>query len=251
MIEKTRLAIIKTGDTLDTVKAHAGDFHQMFLEQLGELGVDARVVQAHKDEALPNVDDVDVLLVTGSPYSVTERQPWAERTSQLLGEAISSNKWVLGVCYGHQLLAHALGGTVEKNPNGYEVGTINVELTEAGKSDPLFSQISRGEPTLAFHSTHSDAVVRAPSHARVLASTRSTEVQAFAVGERAWGVQFHPEFTPEVMSLYVEGRTPLIEKYAQERGLDPAAEVARAKRSVHATPAGRALLRAFVEMARR
>lgn len=251
MIAKKRLYIIKTGDTLDSVKASAGDFHQMFLEQLGELGVDARVVQAHKEEALPSVDEVDILLVTGSPHSVIDRPGWSERTGTLLAEAVSANKWVLGVCYGHQLLAQAMGGVVEKNPQGYEVGTIQVELTEAGKSDPLFQAIARGEPTLSFNSTHSDAVMRAPVGARVLASTKATEVQAFAIGERAWGVQFHPEFTPEIMALYVEGRTPLIEKNARAFGLDPAAEIARAKRSVHATPAGKALLRSFVEMAQR
>jgi GMP synthase (glutamine-hydrolysing) len=163
---------------------------------------------------------------------VTSREPWADRAASFLRDAVAANRWVLGVCYGHQLLAHALGGVVETNPNGYEAGTIRIELTQDGRADPLLSGASE------FHSTHFDAVSVLPANARLLASTPKTRVQAFRAGERAWGVQFHPEFDEEIMRLYIEKRAASIARLDEVR------------KSVRATPQGPALLRRFVELAR-
>lgn len=245
---KKRFVLLKTGDTLESIQAELGDFDRLFLAQLEGVDAELRVVQAHRDEPLPKAIDFDGLIITGSPHSVTARQPWADRAAALLREALAANKHIFGVCYGHQLLAHAIGGVVAKNPQGYEVGTIGVELTREGLADPLFGPIARAsEGGLYFNSTHSDAVMSLPDTARVLASTALTAVQAFAVGERAWGVQFHPELNERAMKLYVEGRVPLITSNAQARGVDPAVALDRARASVRATPAGRMLLRRFVE----
>src|SRR5262245_52167177 len=119
---KKRLVLLKTGDTLDSVKQEVGDFDRMFLETIGGEGV--RVIEAHKNEALPALDSFDALLITGSPHSVTARDRWADDSAAFTKAAVEANKHVLGVCYGHQLMAHALGGEVIKNPSGYEVGTI-------------------------------------------------------------------------------------------------------------------------------
>lgn len=238
---KKRLLLMKTGDALDSVRQKVGDFDRMFRETLGD---DVRVIEAHKNEALPALDSFDALLISGSPLSVTWRERWAEDASTFTRAAIEANKHVLGVCYGHQLIAHALGGEVIKNPKGYEVGTIDVELTEEGSRDPLLGAL----PERAFNLTHSDIVSTMPKQARLLASTTATQVQAFAIGERAWGVQFHPEFNEETMRLYVEGRSNLIRATAEKNGVDPEGEIERTRRAVRATPAGPALLRRFLTL---
>jgi GMP synthase (glutamine-hydrolysing) len=248
MIAKKSLVLVKTGDTLAEVKSKVGDFDQMFLDQLGESGAAVEVTEVHKGGRLPALSEVDAVIVTGSPSSVTAREPWAEELATWLRDAVGRDKHVLGVCYGHQLLAYAIGGTVEKNPRGYEIGTISVELTEDGKKDVLLGPIARGEPVIDFQSTHMDAVMSLPSGARILASTQQTPVQAFLLGERAWGVQFHPEMTGETIRLYVEGRTPQIAADAERRGLDPSREVSRVKTGVRETPAGPALLRRFISL---
>jgi GMP synthase (glutamine-hydrolysing) len=205
---------------------------------------------------------VGAAIITGSPHSVTRREPWADALAKWTSRVVDEGRFLLGVCYGHQILAHAQGGTVAKNPNGYEVGTITVELSEEGASDPILGPLARvrggagegaGEgaerPTLDFHSTHQDAVVELPKGALLLASTLKTPVQAFRIGERAWGVQFHPEFTESVMRIYIERRLDVIRSDAKLRGADPRTEIERVERSVRATPHGRLLLRRFVEHA--
>jgi GMP synthase (glutamine-hydrolysing) len=97
---------------------------------------------------------------------------------------------VLGVCFGHQLLARALGALVERNPKGPEVGTREIALTEEGRRDPLFSGLPAA---LLVQENHEDHVPAPPAGATVLARNDHTPVQAFALGGIR-SVQFHPEF---------------------------------------------------------
>jgi GMP synthase (glutamine-hydrolysing) len=98
---------------------------------------------------------------------------------------------VLGVCFGHQLLAQALGGAVERNPAGPEVGTWAVELTPEGRRDPLFAGL---RSPLLVQESHEDHVPVPPPGATLLATNPHSPVQAFAAGPRIRAVQFHPEF---------------------------------------------------------
>lgn len=241
-----KLLVVKTGDTLPNIKERCGDFDAMFLENIGELGVEARIVEVHKGEALPRLEEIDAAIITGSPASVTKRDKWANELAAWTRDAVQANLHILGVCYGHQLLAHAMDGVVEKNPNGYEAGTISVQINDEGLVDPLLGAVARGVQTISFHSTHEDAVVELPPGARLLASTETTPVQAFAIGEHAWGVQFHPEFSEEVMKLYVQGRTAVIKANAERRGKDPDIEARRVADSVRPTPHGPLFLRRFI-----
>src|SRR3546814_6485680 len=93
--------------------------------------------------------------------------------------------------YGHQLLAHALGGEVGDNPNGRKMGTVAVDLLPAAADDPLFTGLP--DRFLA-QATHQQSVLRAPEGATVLARSDHDDCHAFRWGEAAWGVQFHPEF---------------------------------------------------------
>ncbi|MCK6550746.1 glutamine amidotransferase [Myxococcota bacterium] len=246
----TRLLVVKTGDALPSVRARYGDFDGMFLRALGELAIEARVVSVHTGDALPAPDDADAILVTGSPSSVTALEPWADALATWLRRAVDAERPLLGVCYGHQLLAHALGGRVDVNPRGYEVGTIDVELLDAARADPLLGFVARGARTIEVMSTHHDAVVELPPGATWLAKTDDTPVQAFAFGRRAWGVQFHPEFTDAIMQLYAAGRADAIRKSAALRGEDPEAALTRVRAGVRATPDGPRLLRRFIELTR-
>lgn len=242
-----RFLLVKTGDTADSIQRACGDFDRMFLEKIGDL-IDVRVVQAHRDEPLPPVGEVDAMLMTGSPYSVTTMEPWAESLSEWTRALVDADRPVLGVCYGHQLLAHALGGRVEKNPLGYEIGTISVDLTPEGEKDPLLGGLG-GRP-LRFNSVHGDAVTELPDGATVLASNRMSTVQAFSVGDRVWGVQFHPEITKRIMEMYLEERRYRVVADAERAGLDPEAAVEEVRRGIEETPHGAALLRAFILLAR-
>ena len=146
---------------------------------------------------------------------------------------------LLAICYGHQLLADSLGGRVAYNPRGREIGTVRVELTSEGARDPLFRTSA---PPIELQSTHMQSVVELPPRARRLASTALDPNAAFAVAERAWAVQLHPELDAETIREYVRRRAERI----REEGGDPAALI----EAIHDTPHGAALLARFAELAR-
>lgn len=232
-----RLLIIQTGTVAEPLRKLRGDYPSWFMR---ELGFEAPVVRAHEGERLGDVR-FDGLIVTGSPLSVTERAPWMEELGHRLLELGRKGTPVLGVCFGHQLLARAAGGEVVRNPRGREIGTIAVKLTAAGANDPLFSW-TRDAHEISCQATHEDAVDPLPPGATLLAGNENTPVQAFRLSETVACVQFHPEIDEGTMRDLIASRREKLER----EGLDPYALEAQ----VRATPAS-AILRAFVAQASR
>lgn len=245
MSRRPRLVVFKAGDTAESVRDAVGDYDAMFLRILAPLPIDLQVVDAFRGAPLPPPDTIDLAIVTGSPESVTEPVAWVETLAAWARAARASGLPTLGICYGHQLLAYAHGGEVQVSAAGMEMGSYAVELTEGGRADPLLGAL---EAPLTFNQVHGDVVSRLPADAVHLARNGNTELQAFRLGDRTWGVQFHPEFTYEVMQLYVDVREGRLRDMADGAGLDPDAEMARARGSLAETPAGPALLRRFVEL---
>ena len=224
------LLIVQTG----TTTLH-GDYPAWFARA---LGAQMPVVRAHDGEKLrPALDRVKPagIIVTGSPLSVIERAPWMLELGQ---ELLRLDIPVLGVCFGHQLLAKAAGGDVVLNPRGREIGTVKVKLTAAGRRDPLFAWASSQE--IEVQATHLDAVDPLPPGATLLASNENCAAQAFRLSETHAGVQFHPELWPDAMRDLIFSRA---EKLRAE-GSDPAALAAQ----VREVAAGN-ILRAFAAQA--
>lgn len=222
--------ILKTGDSLPSIVPVKGDFDAFFIRALADLPIEIDVVEAHRGARLPPIDAHDGALITGSPSSVTAPEPWALELARWTKLAVDADRPLLGVCYGHQLLAFATGGRVITNPRGVEAGTVEVELTKDASADPLFAPFA-DRPTIEVHATHADIVAELPDRAVVLATNEASPVQAFRLGARAYGVQFHPEFDEDVMRAYLVAR----------RSVSPR------EGDVRPTPAGRALLRRFVQ----
>jgi GMP synthase (glutamine-hydrolysing) len=109
-------------------------------------------------------------------------------------------KPILGVCYGHQLLAWAFGGVVGFHPNGREIGTIDIELTLEAASDVLFAKMPK---QFSAQASHQQSVLSLPDGAVLLAKNSFDAHHAFRLGSSTWGVQFHPEFSAHVMSTYI------------------------------------------------
>ncbi|RMG11857.1 MAG: glutamine amidotransferase [Deltaproteobacteria bacterium] len=234
------LLILKTGETLPALKAARGDFERWFQAHLGSLGHRFLVVSPYRGEPLPPAQGLGGVVVTGSPKSVYDDEPWIAESAGWLFGAAQAGVPLLGVCFGHQLVASAFGGEVRPNPAGRETGTVEVSLTDAGRADPLFAELP---DTLRVQQSHRDAVVRPPEAAAVLAGNAHTPVQALALGEHVRTVQFHPEFDAEVASAYVEGRADRIREEAAARGEDPEAALARVRAGIRASEHGPRLLR--------
>ncbi len=181
-----RILVVRTGSPTPEALRRFGDFDEWF-ERL--LAPEVVVLDAPREGAFPGLERIGGVVVTGSLASVTAPAPWMERIGRWL-LAAGRRLPVLGVCFGHQLLAHALGARVERNPRGPEVGTREVALTDEGRRDPLFAGL---ESPLLVQESHEDHVPAPPPGATVLARNDHAPVQAFAYGNiRA--VQFHPEF---------------------------------------------------------
>jgi GMP synthase (glutamine-hydrolysing) len=208
------LLIVKSGTTLPELAARRGDYENWIAAGMGLEPARVRVAAVYTDAALPAPDSLAGVVVTGSSAMVSERAPWSERAAAWLGSAALAGTPVLGICYGHQLLAHALGGRVARNPRGREIGTIDVRLQAAARGDALFAELA--EP-VRMQATHVESVLELPAGARWLASSAGDPHQAFAVGERAWGVQFHPEFDADIVRSYLTARRDAV----RAEGLDP------------------------------
>jgi GMP synthase (glutamine-hydrolysing) len=230
------IVIVKTGSTLPRLRETRGDYEDWIAEGLGAR--DVLTCDVRGGEALPAPEVPRAVVITGSSAMVTERLEWSERTARWLPEVLRRGTPILGICYGHQLLAHALAGEVDANPRGREIGAIEVELTEEGASDPLLGGIAS---TLRVNASHRQSVLRLPEGARRLARNAADPNQAYAIGERAWGVQFHPEWDDDVIRAYLQDRAAIL----REEGLDPEALIARPQPSEH----GAVILKRFAEIA--
>lgn len=194
------LGILVTGEPVEAVHKARGPFANLFRGVLGPVWPGAIVEFDARRFELPDPNQVDALVVTGSPSSVTERSDWILATERALGAFVAASVPTLGVCFGHQLLGQALGGDVQRNPRGREIGTVESELLE---DDPLFAELPR---RMLVNMSHVDSVVKLPPGARVLCRTELDPNAALRFGERAWGVQFHPEFDAGVMRGYITAR---------------------------------------------
>lgn len=232
-----RLLIVKTGSTVEPVFRRRGDFEQWFAHGLGLTMEQVELVDVQRGETLPAPDHPRGIVVTGSPEMVSERAPWSERTAAWLPSVVRAGTPLLAVCYGHQLLAHALGGQVGPNPRGLEMGTVSTRLTPAAAQDPLFSGLP---PQLVVQATHYESVLSLPPGARCLAASEGDPCHAFAVGRAAWGLQFHPEFDAEIVRGYLEERR----QWVIGHGRDPDALTMAARDSDH----GAQLLRSFAKL---
>jgi GMP synthase-like glutamine amidotransferase len=143
----------------------------------------------------PDPAGYDALIVLGGPMSANDDLPFLHEEVEIVAQAIARQQSVLGICLGAQLLARALGATVRRNA-APETGWFPVQLTEAGREDPLLGQLSN--PFEVFH-WHNDTFDLPPG-ATHLASSEGCRNQAFRVGKLLYGFQFHPEVTPEMIA---------------------------------------------------
>ncbi len=136
----------------------------------------------------------DFLLIMGGPMSVNDPESWITEELQFVQAAMKAGIPILGICFGSQLLAKAVGGSVSSGPT-FEIGMVPVTLTDEGKTDPVFSQLSS---IFQFFQWHGEGIILPPELQPLVAST-DFPVQAFRVKDRCYGLLFHPEMEEEGM----------------------------------------------------
>jgi GMP synthase (glutamine-hydrolysing) len=206
------IVLIKTGGTIEQIKSRHGDFEDWFAEGLGVSNL--LQVDVFRQQPLPAAENLAGIVITGSAAMVSKKEDWSERTAEWLAQAVGNGTPVLGICYGHQLLAHALGGRVGPNPKGRQIGTVNTQLVDSARKDPLMKHLPG---SFLSQTSHSEVVLELPANAVRLATSPLDVNFSIRFDEKVWGVQFHPEFSGPVMSEYITYRANAI----REDGLDP------------------------------
>lgn len=229
--------IIETGQPVASMRRH-GRFPHWIRVAAGLRADQATVVNVEAGDPLPAHAEYAGVLITGSGAMVTDRHGWSERTADWLRGGLDAGLPVFGICYGHQLIAHALGGEVGDNPTGREMGTVPVDLHPEAAQDILFAPLPA---RFAVQVTHLQTVLRPPADAAVLAKSEQDACQAFRWRDHAWGVQFHPEFSAAHMRGYVHARRDALQREGRCHQ--------RMAKDVKPTPQARGVLRRFVRHA--
>ena len=191
-----------------------GDFEDWMIEALAVCRSQVETVDVSVGEQLPAFHQVSGVVITGSHAMVTEHHDWSEYSAEWIKVAADKQIPTLGICYGHQLIAYALGGSVDYMADGREVGTLPVTLHPSAQEDALLHDLPE---QILVQLSHRQAVMELPQDTVLLASSDRVPFEAFRYGDRVWGMQFHPEFSTDVMQAYT--------KYArsglESEGFDP------------------------------
>lgn len=169
-------------------------------------GIAWDAIELDEGEPIPSLEPYDALIVMGGPMDVFEedKYPWLVAEKRAIREwVIEKRRPYLGLCLGHQLLADSLGGKVERMTTP-EVGMLTVETTGEAKKDSLFKGLG---PTIDCLQWHGCEVTQLPADAIVLAQSPACPIQAFRVGDRAYGLQYHVELTERTVGEW--GAVPI------------------------------------------
>jgi len=207
----TRIAILETGAPPPALVERHGDYPAMFRTLLGD-GYDVEVFDAQAGE-WPDPAAFDAAIITGSPAGVYEGHPWIAGLLDWIRRARGRTA-LIGVCFGHQAMAQALGGRVEKSERGWGVGLHRYEVvsSEPWMTSPVAS--------VAIPASHQDQVVEKPADARVILRSAFTPFAGLAWDDDAISLQGHPEFTPAYAADLTGGRREQIGAAVTDAALD-------------------------------
>ncbi|MFA6048122.1 MAG: gamma-glutamyl-gamma-aminobutyrate hydrolase family protein [Parcubacteria group bacterium] len=179
-------------------------------------------------------------IISGSIHHVIEdgEKEWGKSLFHFIRQYYNCIP-ILGVCYGHQALAHALGGDVRANERGREIGSVQIFLTEDARTDKLFCDSVDGG---FVQESHLDHVVSLPKGAIILAHNQHSPIQAFRVG-KSWGIQFHPELSPPMFRQLLKGR---IKRLIADNEHNEAKKLERVMAGIRDCPMAVEILRKFI-----
>lgn len=199
-----KIVVLKTGDPVPRVAETRGQFADLIIASIGDAFRGEYEVIDVRTEAPPDPGSAAMFVITGSSANVPHREAWMLRTEAFLRDVVACDTPTLGICFGHQILAQALGGEVQKNPRGREIGTLTIEQTAP---DSIFEGVPA---SFEANGTHIDTVVRLPHGAVSLARSPLDDYQAIRFTETCYGVQYHPEMDADVIRAYLEARREIV-----------------------------------------
>ncbi|NRB19212.1 MAG: type 1 glutamine amidotransferase [Rhodobacteraceae bacterium] len=186
-----KIGILQTGHAPDALVETSGNYDQMFRTLLGGQGFEFETYSVLDGQFPSGADAADGWLITGSKFGVYEDHAWIPLLEDLVRAIDALGLPLIGICFGHQIIAQALGGRVEKFTGGWAVG--RVEYQQDGQ-------------LLALNAWHQDQVTKRPEGARVVAGNDFCANGILAYGDTIWTLQPHPEFSTEFIAALIEKR---------------------------------------------
>ena len=207
----TRIAILETGAPPPALAAAHGDYPAMFRTLLGE-GFEVATFDVQAGQ-WPDPGAFDAAIITGSSAGVYEADPWIADLLDWIRAAKGRTRLV-GVCFGHQAMAQALGGRVEKSDRGWGVGLHRYDVVSAE------AWMTPTAGTVAIPASHQDQVVETPADARIILRSDFTPFAGLAWGDDAISLQAHPEFTATFATELTAGRHDRIDPVLVEQAVE-------------------------------
>ena len=186
-----KIGILQTGMAPDALKDDLGDYPDLFARLLAGKGLSFETYRVVEGVFPPSVNACDGWLITGSRHGAYEDHPWIPPLEDFIRAAYAARVPLVGICFGHQIVAQAMGGRVERHPNGWAVGATDYDF---------------GDKSLRLNAWHRDQVTQVPSMAQVIGRNAFCANAALLYNDRAFTVQAHPEFRPEFVSGLMETR---------------------------------------------
>jgi GMP synthase-like glutamine amidotransferase len=183
--------LVTNTDESAFAQAHPRD-GEKFMQLLGPVRPDWQFsIFSVKDGAFPaGLADTDGVIVTGSPASVHDPDPWVGQLLETVRHIVQAGIPLFGACFGHQAVALALGGTVARNPTGWVLGLVNTQMQGLGH--------------LRLYAAHLEQVTAPPAGAQIVGATADCPIAAMTIGPRVLTTQYHPEMTHDFIAALTE-----------------------------------------------
>ena len=206
-----KIGILLTGRSPQEIEVKYGHYDKQFENLLSNRGFEFTTYPVLDNEFPESVNSEDGWLITGSKFGVYEDHDWIAPLEAFIRVSYDACVPMIGVCFGHQIIAQALGGTVTKFSQGWSVGVVDYELVDSNSSDRTKNAAAKNNNTpdngqIKLIAWHQDQITKLPKDARVLAKSDFCEYAALAYKDRALTIQPHPEFSADYTKTLIDAR---------------------------------------------
>ena len=201
-----KVGLLECDHVMEKYAHIAGDYRQMFEDLFARHAPQLELVNfdVRNGELPVSVDACEAFICTGSRFSAYDPEDWIQELKGFLRQLRDANKPFVGICFGHQMMAEALGGKVEKAQQGWGIGVHGLNIVKQE------SWMQPEQASCGVQYSHRDQVTRLPENSVLLGESDHCPVAMFRVGETMLGIQGHPEFPAAYVEALVRGRTELI-----------------------------------------
>ena len=196
-----RIGLLRMCELAEPARAAHGDYATVFRDFYAAHPVEIVDVPVHDGATPASIDECDAWVISGSPASTYEDLPWIATGEEIVRSIVAAERPLFGICFGHQLMAQALGGRVERADVGWGAGAHRYDVVER----PAATDVVLPD-RLTVLAMHQDQVTEVPVDGSVWLRSEFCPNAGIAYGERAWSIQPHPEFTPRLVEALCRDR---------------------------------------------